>query len=99
MINNYVLHSAVLNPLLLFVLGLNAICTFVLYHCLMQLICLPDMRVCGPLMWRLAVNKMTGNLKFVEVIRVRNTLNRLSNSMLFTDSHDIITTCRALLVF
>ena len=46
-INNLCLHRAVEIPLLLFVLGLNAICT------LMQLNCLPLMR-------RMVVNKMTG---------------------------------------
>ena len=46
----------------------------------------------------IAANKMTGNLKFAEVICVRNSLNGLSNSMLFPDTHYIITTCRALLI-
>ena len=46
MFNNFFLHSAVLNPLLLFVFCLMpyAVCTFVLYYFHMQLMCLPDLR-------------------------------------------------------
>ena len=46
MCNNFFLHSAVLNPLLLFVFCLMpyAVCTFVLYYFHMQLMCLPDLR-------------------------------------------------------
>ena len=65
-LDNFFFNSAVQKPLLLFVLGLNAICTFVLYYCHMQLICLPDLWFFGPLIRRSTVEKMTGNLKFTE---------------------------------